>query len=152
MNKTTKYILIGTSVLVGVGVLALVTKKVIKKINEKQAQKRQEELEISLGETLTEQQKKEESSAQKYDPKSDNDKIHEYIDGANVRGYGTEVQAIFDRRTDAELRKLDEYWKSQHKGKSLYYWLDWELDQCGTWGWSNCYKAPMQRLKSLGLV
>jgi hypothetical protein len=151
MNKTTKYVIIGASVIIGMGLVTLIVKRVIRKINEKQQAKRDENLELSLGEKETETEKKETSSAENYNPKADNDLIHGYINGLNVNDYKNEINAIFNRLTDAQVKKLASYWKTKHKGESLYYWLDWELDNCWSPSW-NCYDQPMKRLKSLGLL
>ena len=53
MNKTTKYVIIGASVIIGMGIVALIVKRVIKKINKNKQEKRDENLEISLGEKET---------------------------------------------------------------------------------------------------
>jgi len=150
MNKTTKYVIIGASVIIGMGIVALIVKRVIKKINKNKQEKRDENLEISLGEKETEIEKKETSSAENYNPKADNDLINGYISGLNVNDYKNEIEGIFDKLTDAQVRKLANYWKTKHKGESLYYWLDWEMDNCWSPSW-NCYDQPMKRLKSLGL-
>ena len=103
-----------------------------------------------MGEKETELEKKETSSAINYNPKADNDLIHGYIKGANWNTYRDQINAIFNKLTDSQLIKLANYWKTKHDNESLYYWLDWELDNC--WNPANCYNLPMTRLKSLGLL
>ncbi|WP_438964735.1 hypothetical protein [Winogradskyella sp.] len=149
MNNTTKTIVRGVVILVALGGAFFVTKMIINKVQAKNREKRQDELDIELGNTQTQQERIETDDASNYNPKADNDKIHGYIDGLNWNTYGGEINAIFNKLTDAEVKKLATYWKSKHNGESLYYWLDWELDNC--YSPMNCYDAPMRRLSNLGL-
>jgi cell division protein YceG involved in septum cleavage len=149
MNKTTKTIVRGVVILVAIGGALFVTKMIINKVQAKNREKRQDEIDIELGNTETQQERIETDDASNYNPKADNDKIHGYIDGLNWYTYGNAINAIFNRLTDAEVKKLANYWKSKHNGESLYYWLDDELDNC--YSPVNCYDAPMKRLSNLGL-
>jgi hypothetical protein len=88
------------------------------------------------------------STTQSYDPKNDLKSLEGYILGANLMYYPKEVQTVFNSLDDSKLKVLANAWNSKHK-ESLWASLDDEVDSCGFF--SNCYDAPMKRLKSLGL-
>jgi hypothetical protein len=148
MASTKKTIIIGSSILVTMGVVAYVMKLVIDKAKKKKILKTQELLKAqSSDENVATQQ--ENAQASSYNPSGDLKLLADYIVGANLFVYKQEVNAVIFKLTDAQLKKLADAWKKKY-GESLYYSLDDELDGCGTWGFSNCYASAMARLSKVG--
>lgn len=148
MNKTTKIILIGGSI-VGVSIaLIFVAKKIAKTITErKQKQIEQDIKDDTTGGGSSTQENVESQST--YNPTNDMKLLAGYILGVNFMVYPDEVNGIIMKLNNADLKKLAGWWKAKYN-RTLYYDLDDELDQCG-WAWSNCYEDSMKRLSSLGL-
>jgi len=144
MASTQKTIIVGSVVLISVGVLAFVIKKVITKGKEKKANQRAELLSLQQKDENIATQNE---SASGYNPKGDYDLLEGYIVGPNLFYYPTEVNDIIFKLSDVELKKLADYYKSKQK-ESLYKTLDGEWDSCG-W-FENCYTSAMARLSKLG--
>ena len=96
------------------------------------------------------QEQIEQEQAKKYDPKNDAKTIRGYLDGVNVYDYSENIMAIFNKLSNAKLKKLADYYKKTYK-ISLYKQMDDEWDLCDWGGMSNCYKLPMARLTNLNL-
>jgi hypothetical protein len=150
MESGTKQTLIkGTVIVVILGTIALLTKNIVSKIIRKREKAREDELNISLGQTQTSQEQQEEAASSSYSPTADVGQIAKYILGANFSDYPDQISSIFNRLTDAELGKLADAWKKKY-GRTLYYDLDDEWDSCGAWGFSDCYVAHKGRLAKIG--
>ena len=70
MNDTTKTIVRGVAILVAFGGAFWITKKIINQIQAKNRKKRQDELDLELGNTQTQQQIIETDDASNYNPKA----------------------------------------------------------------------------------
>ena len=88
--------------------------------------------------------------AKSYQPKNDAKLIRGYLDGYNLYEYSDEIMKIFNKLSNAKLKKLADYYKSTYK-ISLYKQMDDEYDLCGWTKSDNCYKLPMARLTNLNL-
>ncbi len=142
MDKTTKKIVIGASIIVAIGGLVFVSTLISKKIREKNEEKDEKEQE--------EKEQEEKEEVKKYDPSDDIKALESYIIGWNIITYGDEVDNIVLSLSNEKLKVLNSRWKTKHK-QSLWKSLDDEVNGCGTFGFSNCYEASMNRLKSIGL-
>ena len=148
MASTKKTIIVGSVVLVVMGVTAYVIKKMVEKSKAKKLIKTQELLKAqSTDENVA--VKQENAQVGSYNPSGDLKLMQDYIVGANFYDYKTQVNAIVFKLTDAQLKKLADAWKKA-QGESLYYSLDDEWDACGTWSLGNCYESAMARLSKLG--
>jgi hypothetical protein len=87
--------------------------------------------------------------AKKYNATSDAKLIRGYLDGYNYNSYGSEINAIFNKLTDAKVKKLADFYKNKYK-ISLYKQMDDEWNICGWTLQTNCYEVPMKRLATLG--
>lgn len=153
MNDTTKTIIRGVAILVAFGGAFLVTKRIVKRYRERKEADRQDTLQTELqgGQSQTMQQIEEQQST--YNPSNHVSQIEDFILGPNLDGYESEVSAIIMPLSATDTKKLADAWKNKH-GRTLWYDLDDEYDQCGSWYYpfENCYKAPMGKLESLGLT
>ena len=117
-------------------------------IRRRQQGKRDEQLNDESSSSA--QQQIEAEQAKAYNPSSDAKAIRGYLDGANVYDYSEEIMKIFNKLSNAKLKKLAEHYKKTYK-ISLYKQMDEEWDLCDWGGMSNCYKLPMARLTNLNL-
>ena len=144
-----KFIIKASAVVVILTSIGFLAKKIIQDSMKKRQKAREDELNISLGQTQTSQQQQEEAASSSYNPTADVTQIGKYILGANFSDYPDQISSIFNRLTDAELGKLADAWKKKH-GRTLYYDLDDEWDSCGSWGFSDCYVPHKGRLAKIG--
>ena len=152
MNQNLKTVIIGASIL-GVAVaLYFVGKKSVKKFKDKKEAERKAkvEAELGLGDSSPAAQVEEEQ-AKSYNPSSDLKSLANYVVGYNViNAYEDEVNGLIATLSTAELKILAAAFKKKYN-KSLYRYLDDEMDGCGFWGYSNCYEPSMKRLSNAGL-
>ena len=148
-DKTKKTLIVGASILVAATGLFFIGRATLNRIKRNAEDKRKKilEEEVSGGGTIQEQVEETEST---YNPSGDVKLIAGYILGANMFYYPTEVNGIIMKLNNTDVKKLADAWKNKYK-RTLYYDLDDEWDQCGTWGFSNCYESSMKRLSKLGL-
>lgn len=152
MNDTTKTIIRGVAILVAFGGAFLVTKRIVKRYRERREADRQDTLQTELqgGQSQNMQQIEEQQST--YNPTTHISQLEDYILGANLNTYESEVSSIVMPLSATDTKKLADAWQKKH-GRTLWYDLDDEYDQCGSWYYpfENCYKAVMGKLESLGL-
>jgi len=147
-DSTKNTLIVGASVLVASLGLFFIGRAIIKKIQAKKDAERENLLQEDIEGGQSEEQQQTEEATSTYNPTGDVNLISGYILGANLFVYPDEVNGIIAKLTNTDLKKLADAWKKKY-GRSLYYDLDDEYDQCG-W-YSNCYEASMNRLSSLGL-
>jgi len=150
MNETTKILIRGGGVLLGGVVLFFVARKVAKTIKDKNEKKRDDKREEDSKGMGSEQAEDEQTKAQSYNPASDLASFEDYVHGANgLNSYEYEVDALFNKLSNAELCKLDKAHRSKHN-QSMWKHLDEEWDICGTFGGNDCYKESKRRLRNAG--
>ena len=137
----------GVAVLSSLG-LFFFGKALMSGIRRRQQGKRDEQLNDEGGSSS--QQQIEEEQAKAYNPSSDAKAIRGYLDGNNFYEYSEEIMKIFNKLSNAKLKKLAEHYKKTYK-ISLYKQMDEEWDLCGWTKQDNCYKLPMARLTNLNL-
>ena len=155
-KKNINTIITGVGILLGVGGLYLVGRKIVKKQQEKAKQKRadklREELENIQG--SEDMQKQEEAQAKAYNPNADAEWIRNAIDGVNYNNSDAEqINKTIMSLSDLKLKKIAKHYKAKYN-ISLYKDLDNEWDNCskGLLEWyENCYESSMRRLANMGL-
>lgn len=149
MNETTKILVRGGAVLVSGFVLFIVSKKIIKSIQKNKEDKQQETLQENQQGMSNEQAQTEQVEADSYNPASDLATFESYVHGGNIVPKPYKIDALFNKLTNARLRKLNDAHKRKH-GDSLWTHLDDEMDNCG-WTFNDCYIESKRRLRSAGL-
>lgn len=152
MNNTTKNIIKVSAILLAVGGAVIITRRVIKRYNERKDAERKKELEIENQGGVNQNQIEIEQEQSTYNPSNDIKTISDKIIGANIIYYPKEIADIMMSKNDGDLKILANAWKKKY-GRTLWKDLDDEWDSCGAWYYpfENCYKAPMDRLRRLGL-
>lgn len=125
-------------------------KAIISGVRRRQQGRTEEGLLGSLSEGSSAQEQLEQEQAKSYDPKTDAKAIRGYLDGNNFYEYSEEIMKIFNKLSNAKLKKLADHYKKTYK-ISLYKQMDEEWDLCGWTKQSNCYTIPMGRLSNLNL-
>jgi flagellar biosynthesis/type III secretory pathway M-ring protein FliF/YscJ len=157
-KKNINIIVTGVGILLGVGGLFLIGRKIVKNVKEKaekeKADKVKEELENTQG--SQEMQQQEQAQAKAYNPSKDAKWINDAITtlGGNFNNSDAEeLNNTIMRLSDLKLKKIASHYKSKY-GESLYKALDDEWDTCFK-GWTNpfadCYTSSLKRLARLGL-
>ena len=149
MNETSKILVRAGSLLVGSVVLFFVTKKIIKKVQKKKADDRLEENKENQQGMGNVQANTEQNEAESYNPASDLATFETYVHGGNIVPKPYKIDALFNKLTNARLKKLNTAHKKKH-GDSLWTHLDDEMDNCG-WTFNDCYVESKRRLRSAGL-
>ena len=141
--------LAGSVILASVG-LYFFGKAVMNKIRRRANDKETELIEGDGSSSQSQQEQLEQQQAKNYNPTSDAKTIRGYLNGYNYYCYGNEIMRIFNKLTNAKLKKLAEHYKKTYS-ISLWKQMDDEYNTCGyTWS-SDGYVEPKQRLSSLGL-
>jgi len=152
MDNSTKNVLAtgGVAILTSLGLFFMI-KSVINGIQRRQNEQREEDLDASgEGGGSSQQEQIEQEQAKKYNPKADAEAIRKMLDGANIYEYSENIMEIFNKLSNAKLKKLHDYYKNKYK-ITLYKQMDDEYDLCGWTMNNNCYELPMKRLTNLNL-
>ena len=149
MNETTKIFVRGGAILVGGFVLFIVSKKIIKSIQKNKDKKEEDTRKENEQGMSNEQAQTETSEADSYNPASDLATFETYVHGGNIVPKPYKIDALFNKLTNAKLRKLNTAHKNKH-GDSLWTHLDDEMDNCG-WTFNDCYVESKRRLRNAGL-
>jgi hypothetical protein len=149
-NALKNTLVLGGSVIIASVGLFFFGKTIMNQIRRKANDKETELLEDDgSGGGTSQQAQLEIEQAKQYNATSDAKLIRGYLDGYNYNSYGAEVSSIFNKLTDAKLKKLADFYKNKYK-ISLYKQMDDEWNICGWTLQTNCYEIPMKRLASLG--
>jgi len=143
-------LVLGGSVIIASVGLFFFGKTIMNQIKRRREEKEEDRIEGDEGSGASAQQQLEIQQATNYNPSADAKAIRGYLDGYNWNSYNTEILAIFNKLTNAKLKKLAEHYKKTYK-ISLYKQMDDEWNTCGLTFTSNCYDVPMRRLSGLGL-
>ena len=141
---------LGASVMLASVGLYFFGKALMNQIKRRRNAKDKENVDRGEENQVSQQQQYEQEQAKKYDPLPDAKSIRTYLSGNNFNSYGTEINDIFKKLTNAKLKKLAELYKNRYK-ISLYKQMDDEWNLCGWTKTDNCYEIPMKRLSGLGL-
>jgi hypothetical protein len=149
-SKITNTLTLGGSVILASLGLFFLGKTIMNQIRRRANDRQNENLEGDGSSNQSAQEQLEIEQAKKYNATADAKAIRGYLDGWNLYSYNDEILKIFNKLTDAKLKKLAEEYKKKYK-ISLYKQMDDEYNNCGYTFMSNCYDIPMKRLSGLGL-
>ena len=157
-KKNINTIITGVGILLGVGGLYFIGRKVLKKAQEKAEKERADKLreELENIEGSEDMQKMEQAEAKAYNPDADAVWIRNAINGINYNNSDAEeLNNTLMKLSNLKLKKIARHYNSKF-GISLWQDLDDEYNTCrnGIGDWLtlgiDCYTSSKNRLSRLG--